>query len=317
MPVHVVDKPLGPTSHDVVAAARRRLRTRRVGHAGTLDPLATGVLLILEDDATKLSPYLTSSDKEYLAWVAFGAATPTWDAEGPIEYGGDATGLSQDAVAAALPRFLKLTEQVPPSFSAVKRGGEASYRAARRGDADELPPRPAGYRRLTLLAFAEWRGLPDRFGPSPDGWAPDRDGRELALPPPLSDGPVALVRVEVAAGTYVRAFARDLGRALGVPTHLGGLARTRVGSVDLERAVPLERIGSASALSEVDALPLPQCVVTEAQAERVRLGQRLPAHELPGDGTVALLDPQRRLVAVATLSPEGMRLLRVWPAPHE
>ena len=314
MPVHVVDKPLGPTSHDVVAAARRRLGTRRVGHAGTLDPLASGVLLVLAEDATKLSPYLTGSEKEYLAWVAFGAATPTWDAEGPIEETGDGDAIDAEAVRAALPPFLDLTEQVPPSFSAIKRGGRASYRDARRGEADELPARPAGYVKLDLLAFGRRDELPARFGPGRAGWGPAEGGRALPLPPALTEGPTALIRARVSAGTYVRAFARDLGLSLGVPAHLAGLTRTRVGSVGLERAVPPEAIDAGRALADVEALPIPRSTLSAAQAARVRQGQRLPVGEVAGEGTVALVDPDGRMAAVASLAPEGMRLLRVWPA---
>ena len=317
MPVHVVDKPLGPTSHDVVARARRALKTRRVGHAGTLDPLATGVLLLLAGDATKLSTWLTGSDKTYLAWVAFGAATPTWDAEGPIAERGDPGPIDTDAIRRALPRFLELSEQVPPSFSAIKTGGEAAYRAARRGDEDvtPLPARPAAYRSSELLAFGDRDALPSRFGPSPDGWRPSPDGRTFDLPPPLAQLPVALLRVEVAAGTYVRAFARDLGRALGVPAHLAGLVRTRGGSVGLEDAVPLDALADDPGIAEADALPLPGVRLSAEDAARVRQGQRLPVGTVPGAGVVSLLDPESRLAAIADLAPGGMRLLRVWNVP--
>ncbi len=318
MPVHAVDKPIGPTSHDLVARARKLLGTRRVGHAGTLDPLASGVLLLLSEDATKLSPWLTGSDKRYLAWVAFGADTPTWDAEGPIGRRGDPSDLTEVGVASEAARFLTVRAQVPPRFSAVKRGGEASYRAARRADpaarAEELPERPAAYRRVRLLAFGARDALPDRFGPGADdgGWQPRDDGRVFELPPPLAELPVALFALEVAAGTYVRAFARDLGVALGVPAHLAGLVRTHAGGIDLARTVPPDRLAEAPGVPEAEALPLEIRTLDPAQARRVRSGQRLPASELPGDGTVGLVDEAGRMVAVAELSPRGMRLLRVW-----
>jgi len=317
MPVHVVDKPLGPTSHDVVARARRLLKTRRVGHAGTLDPLATGVLLLLAGDATKLSTWLTGSDKAYLAWVAFGAATPTWDAEGPIVERADPAAVAPDAIRDALPRFLELREQVPPRFSAIKTGGQAAYRAARRGDEDvaPLPARPAAYRRIELLAFGDRDALPSRFGPTADGWRPDPAGRTFDLPPPLAELPVALLSVEVAAGTYVRAFARDLGEALGVAAHLAGLVRTRVGRAGLEDAVSLEALADDPGVAEADALPLTSVRLSADGAARVRQGQRLPVGTVPGEGAVALLDPDGRLAAIADLAPAGMRLLRVWNVP--
>lgn len=314
MPVHAVDKPLGPTSHDVVAQARRTLGTRRVGHAGTLDPLATGVLLLLAGDATKLAPYLSGADKGYLAWVAFGAGTPTLDAEGPITERGDPSDLDAAAVRAALAPFTELTAQRPPAFSAVKRGGEASHRAARRGDATELPPRPARYHELALLAFGGTDVLPTRFTRTPEGWRPSAQGRELPRPPPLAALPTALLHVRVAAGTYVRALARDLGAALGVPAHLAGLTRTRVGDVDLEDAVPPDRMAEDPGVAEAVALPYPLRTLDPEAARRVRQGQRLPVEALPGEGRVGLVDPQGRLAAVAELHPDGMRLLRVWTA---
>src|SRR5690606_10946162 len=119
--LHAVDKPLGLTSHDAVARARRLLGTRRVGHAGTLDPLASGVLLLMSGEATKLSPYLTGHDKTYLAWVTFGATTPTLDAEGPVSVVADAGGLDEGRLRLALEAFLGVTEQRPPAYSSVKR----------------------------------------------------------------------------------------------------------------------------------------------------------------------------------------------------
>lgn len=314
MPVHVVDKPIGPTSHDLVARARRLFGTRRVGHAGTLDPLASGVLLLLVGDATKLSQFLVGADKAYLAWVAFGAGTPTLDAEGPVVERADAGDLDAAAVEAALPPFLHLREQRPPAFSAIKRGGEAGYRAARRGETEPPPPRPARYHRVKLLALARRDALPARFGPGDGLWVGRADGRMLELPPPLEALPTALIALEVGSGTYVRAFARDLGAALGLPAHLAGLVRTRVGGVDLARAVPPDALARDAGIAEADALPFPVVALGAAQATRVRQGQRLPAAELGGSGTVALIDPEGRLAAVAELAPEGMRLLRVWPA---
>lgn len=318
MPVHVVDKPLGPTSHDVVAGARRRLGTRRVGHAGTLDPLATGVLVILSDEATKLSPWLTGSDKSYLAWIAFGAGTPTLDAEGPIETWGDPSALDATAIQAAFAPFLDLREQVPPRFSAVKRDGKASYQAARAGEENPpLPPRPAGYRRITLLGYGPRASLPDRFGPgedpSEDGWRPDPAGRAFDLPAPLAALPTALIALTVEAGTYVRAFARDLGEALGVPAHLAGLVRTRAGGADLADALSPDVLDVAPGLPAAQALPLPQVHVDAAQAARLRQGQRLPVQELEGEGPTALIGPDGALVAIADLAPAGMRLRRVFP----
>ena len=310
MPVYLVDKPLGPTSHDVVGTARRALGTRRVGHAGTLDPLASGLLLLLVDEATKLSPFLGGEDKAYLAWVSFGASTPTLDAEGPVVAEADASRLDAATLAAALPTFLSLREQVPPEFSAVKRGGVKGYEAARRGEALGLAARPARYLRIDLLAFGAGRDdLPASFSPGPRGWDPAEDGRRFALPAPLGRHPTALLHLEVAAGTYIRSFARDLGAALGVPAHLSGLVRTRVGTHDLARATPLDALAEATPLGLAEAIPLPRVPLGAEEAARVRQGQRL-AMTLAEPS--ALVGPEGELVAVAETVDGRMNLLRVW-----
>ncbi|MDR9392660.1 MAG: tRNA pseudouridine(55) synthase TruB [Trueperaceae bacterium] len=337
MAIHPVDKPLGPTSHDVVGTARRAFGTRRVGHAGTLDPLATGVLVLLTEEDTKLSPWLTGSTKRYLAWVAFGGATASGDAQGPLEARSDPSALDADAIEAAARGFLDVTEQVPPRHSAVKIDGERAYAAAHRGEAyAALPARPAGYRTVTLLGVGPAEALPTTFAPSAGGWRPappDAPGaRAFERPPPLADLPVALFDVEVQAGTYLRAFARDLGEGLGVPAHLAGLVRTASGSVDLADAAPLDRLAEAPALAARDVLPLPAVPLSDDQVARVRQGQRLPLADLAlptalaplarGEATATqdggtdamLLDAAGDLVAIAHLAGGRMRLRRVWPA---
>lgn len=311
MTVFIIDKPLGLTSHDVVARARKLLETKRVGHAGTLDPLATGVLVLLTENDTKLSPFLTGSEKHYLAWVSFGAGTPTLDAEGPVTETADASHLTREAVAGALPPFLALSEQVPPQFSAVKKGGVKGYEAARRGERLELTARPAGYRKVELLDFAEARdALPTRFGLSPDGdWRPGERGVVFTLPDPLGHAPTALFALSVQAGTYVRAFARDLGGALGVPAHLSGLVRTRVGRCGLEEAGSLERLPETPGIESAAALPYPLVRLTDEEASRIRQGQRLP---VTFEGRAGLVDTEDNLVAVAENKAGKMKLLRVW-----
>jgi tRNA pseudouridine55 synthase len=270
MPAFAVDKPLGLTSHDVVARARRALGTRRVGHGGTLDPLATGVLVVLAEGATKLSPYLTGSDKAYLAWVSFGIGTPTLDAEGPIERRAPADHVTAAAVAAALPDFLALTSQLPPAYAAIKQGGVKGYEAARRGEDLDLPPRPCGYRRVELLAFGPWGAVPHGWARAGDGWTPAPGG---PLPPPLDPAaPTAVVALDVRSGTYVRAFARDLGAALGVPAHLAGLRRTRAGTVALEAATPLDALADAAPLDPVALLGLPRVALDAAAASASATG---------------------------------------------
>jgi tRNA pseudouridine55 synthase len=296
MAIHAVDKPLGPTSHDVVAQARRLLRTPKVGHAGTLDPLASGVLVLLIGEATKLSSYLLGADKSYLAWIAFGATTATLDAEGDAILRGDATHVSAAAVIAALPPFLTLEAQRPPAFAAIKQGGVKGYEAARRGAPLDLPERPAGYRTLEWVDFGTFADVAARS--------------DAPLPPPLDPAaPTAVVRATVRSGTYLRAFARDLGAALGVPAHLAGLRRTASGAVTLADAAPLAELATAPSLDPVALLGLPIVALSEREARAVRDGKRIPT---PAAGRAALIDPHGHLVAVADASTGVWRSERVW-----
>lgn len=308
-----VDKPLGPTSHDIVASARRQLGTRKVGHAGTLDPLASGVLVLLSDEHTRLSQFLTASNKTYLAWVSFGATTPTLDAEGPLQPLDSAPSaqLLEARLPAVFPGFLELTEQRPPSYSAVKQAGVRSYAAARRGEELELPARAAGYERIELLATADRAGeLPRSF--SPDGWEPDRDGLTFDLPAELRPLPSALIRLEVKAGTYIRSFARDLGEQLGSAAFLAGLVRVQAGRISLRDAVSADGLSQAAGLAPEEVLPLPAVQLSGEEARRVRLGQRLPPQFTD---TAQLLDPSGRLVAIARVEAGRMKLLAVFPEP--
>ncbi|MFA5550141.1 MAG: tRNA pseudouridine(55) synthase TruB [Trueperaceae bacterium] len=333
MTVYPVDKPLGLTSHDVVAQARRRLGTRRVGHAGTLDPLATGVLTLLVNESTKLSPYLTAGHKRYLAWVALGAGTPTLDAEGPVTEVAEPQATSrlyQERIEVASAEFENVTLQRPPAFSAVKQQGQRSYAAARRGELDEPPERPVSYLSVRLLAFARSReALPHRFARTPAGWRADPAGREFDLPPTLLDLPTALFALEVGAGTYVRSFARDLGAALGVPAHLAGLVRTGAGNVDLTDCTPLEELGAHPGMAPLDALSQPRLQVDGATASAVRQGKKLTLpivettvlHEADG-ALVAMVEPRAPEATTPPAAGEApdastgtvrpVRVLRAW-----
>jgi tRNA pseudouridine55 synthase len=310
MPVYILNKPLNFTSHDVVANVRKLLKTKAVGHAGTLDPLATGVLVILTEEATKLSPFLTESDKHYLAWVTFGIGTPTLDAEGPVSAIADARHITREMIENTLPKFLELTEQLPPQYSAIKKQGVKGYEAARKGETLELPPRPAGYHAIELLEFkSSQNDLSTTFGLTPESlWKAKDKGISFNLPPLLQDSPTALFYLTVKAGTYIRAFARDLGEALGVPAHLSGLVRTRAGKSGLEQAVQLEDIVNHSGLSMTDALPHPLVQLSDEETSRIRQGQRLA---LEFTGRVGLVH-NNELIAVVENDNGRMNLLRVW-----
>ena len=311
MPVFIVDKPLGHSSHDVVAKARKLLKTRAVGHAGTLDPLATGVLVILSGEATKLSPFLTESEKHYLAWVSFGASTPTLDAEGPIAETADASSLTLEKITGALPAFLELKEQIPPQYSAIKKEGIKGYEAARKGQSLDLPPRPAAYYDIQLLDFKETRAaLPQHFSLAPEGhWKANARGISFDLSATLGDYPSALIYLRVKAGTYIRAFARDLGDALGFPAHLSGLVRTRAGQAGLEQAIALEDLTPAKSLSMTDLLSYPLFELSNEDVARVQQGQRLPINQ---EGRFGLISKNKELVAIAETIDGRMKLLRVW-----
>jgi tRNA pseudouridine55 synthase len=284
--VLVVDKPQGLTSHAVVAGARRRLGTRAVGHAGTLDPMATGVLLLLVGEATKLSAYLTLESKAYLAEVSFGRSTDSLDADGetleerPVPPGT----LTPEAVAAALAAERERIEQIPPAVSAIQVDGERSHRLARRGTPPVLPPRPVRVRALTLTSLGE-----DRL----------------------------TLEVAVSKGYYVRSLARDLGERLGVPAHLSALRRTQSGDFSLGEAHPWPLPpGELTLLGVADAARrcLPTAELSAAGAARARLGQTLgdehfltpPASERP----VAWLESPNTLVAIGSRQAEGHRVLR-------
>lgn len=333
MALFAVDKPLGITSHDVVDAARRRLGTRRVGHTGTLDPLATGVLILASNSSTKLVPFLSAEDKEYLAWVSFGATTETLDAEGPVTAEAPVR-FSKKDLETTLPHFLSLTEQIPPAYSAVKIGGVKAYEAARKGESLHLTPRPVKYLEVTLLAF-EPAPKTYRIGPSPNGWeitpvkgpqapgdagtqvkgrpapgdAGTQRGRLVQLPRALGTYPTAVIRLVVGSGTYVRAFARDLGELLGTKAFLSGLVRTRVGRVGLERCVPLEKIDPEHPLEETQALSFPLVQLSHAEVKRVLEGVPLP---IPAQGYVALVDNRRQLIAIAEGDGFKLKIKRVF-----
>ena len=265
----LIDKPAGPTSHDVVAAARHALGERRVGHAGTLDPAATGLLVVLAGRATRLARFVALLPKRYRGTIRFGAETSTDDAAGaPTERDGSWRERSDAEVAAAVSAVAARPTQVPPHVSARKVAGERAYRLARRGADVVLAATPV---RITVLSCG----------------ALDRTSGELQL------------EIECGSGTYVRAVARDVGRELGSRAHLGALRRLAIGPWRVEDAVPLDALGSGAALKPLDEAVrhLPSLAVSAAHAEALAHGRRI---EEPTrlEGPVAVYG-EGRLVAVA------------------
>jgi tRNA pseudouridine55 synthase len=273
----VVDKPAGVTSHDVVARIRRLAGTRRVGHAGTLDPLATGVLVVGVERATRLLTYLVGVEKEYLATIRLGVTTVTDDAEGEVLSRRDAGSLTDAAVAAGVTALTGEIAQVPSSVSAVKVEGRRAYARVRAGESVELAARPVTVSEFEVLAR--------------------RDGTDAELPVADLD-----VRVVCSSGTYVRALARDLGGRLGVGGSLTALRRTRVGPYALAQARTLTQLTEdfgVLAIADAARLAFPARELSDDEARRLAHGIRLPAIGL-GRAPAGAFAPDGSLVAVIT-----------------
>jgi len=283
----VVAKPVGPTSHDVVGLIRRLAATKRVGHGGTLDPFASGVLPVFLGKATRLVEYHLGDRKRYRATVCFGATSTTDDLEGALT---PVTGPAptRAATEAGLDAFRGEIDQRPPAYSAIKVAGRRAYAMARAGQAVELEPRRVTIHELILVSWDET----------------------------IPDEPVAVVDVECSAGTYVRSLARDLGAAIGSGAYLGALVRTASGPFLLEDATDLDAVRAAAEtgpaavealLRPIDSgLDLPTVVVPAPSLVLIGRGQAVgvPAGtgSLPADGPIRLVDEAGRLVAIARLA---------------
>ena len=326
----IVDKPGGMTSHDVVARVRRLAGTRRVGHAGTLDPMATGVLVVGVEKATRLLGYLTLTEKTYVATIRLGQSTSTDDAEGEPTGGSPATDIVPGALDAEIAELTGDIWQVPPGVSAIKVNGQRAYKLTRAGAAPELAARPVTVFEFTVTAVRQV-------------------GDFLDLD--------AVIRCS--SGTYIRALARDLGAALGTGGHLTALRRTAVGPYDLAQAHTLqdledqkrqnpdfERTGAPAAselpshpastpatapaapapspipwitpLADAAAAAFPRLDLTAQDAHRLAQGARLPlpSEDWPAPGTpVAAFGPDSSLVALVTAESGSLRSLAVFSAP--
>lgn len=296
----VVDKPVGWTSHDVVDAARRWFGVRRVGHLGTLDPLATGVLPLAVRQATKLAPFMGEGPKVYVGTIKLGVATDTFDAEGRVTHQHDGPLPDEATVRAALEAFRGESEQLPPMYSSVKKDGVPLYRLARKGEEVEREPRRITVHEISMPHFA---------------------------PPEIG------VEVSCSPGTYVRSLAADLGERLGCGAHLSSLRRTRSGVFLLEQALTpeaLDALAEAGTLEAAlqpaaEALGLPRVRFTAVQARKVGHGTPIPVADAQGDfetGTpprpgdrLAGLLPSGELLAVLELRPDRrlhpLRLLEI------
>ena len=295
----VVAKPAGPTSHDVVALVRRLAATKRVGHGGTLDPFASGVLPVFLGHGTRVVEYHLGDRKAYRATVCFGASSTTDDLEGELTpAAGPAP--TRTTVEAALPGLTGAISQRPPAYSAVKVGGRRAYAMARAGETVELALRDVTIHSLDLEVW--------------DGTDPER--------------PIAVLGVTCSAGTYVRALARDLGESLGSAAYLGALTRTASGPFTIEAATPLDEFRAAAAESPAGLLPFllpldtgldafPVVTLTQDELAAVAKGQFIrPAGGLPGPADhYRLIGPDATLVAIASAAAGRLAPDKVFVSP--
>ncbi|HTI76554.1 MAG TPA: tRNA pseudouridine(55) synthase TruB [Mycobacterium sp.] len=269
----VVDKPAGVTSHDVVGRCRRIFGTRKVGHAGTLDPMATGVLVVGIERATKILGMLTTTDKSYAATIRLGQTTSTEDAEGEVLQTVSASGVTDAQIGDAVAALRGEIAQVPSAVSAIKVGGQRAYKLAREGQAVELAPRTVRIDRFDVLASRRHDDLVD-----------------------------VDVEVDCSSGTYIRALARDVGAALGVGGHLTALRRTRVGRFGLDQARTLDDLAESPRLSySLDQACLqsfPRRDLTAEEAEDTRHGR--PLRPAGIDGIYAATAPDGQVIALLT-----------------
>ncbi|MFI9776617.1 MULTISPECIES: tRNA pseudouridine(55) synthase TruB [unclassified Streptomyces] len=288
----IVDKPSGFTSHDVVAKMRGIAKTRRVGHAGTLDPMATGVLVLGVERATKLLGHLALTEKEYLGTIRLGQNTLTDDAEGDLTSSTDASGVARDAIDAGVAKLTGAIMQVPSKVSAIKINGVRSYKRAREGEEFEIPARPVTVSSFTVYDIRD---------------AVAEDGT------PVLD---LVVSVVCSSGTYIRALARDLGADLGVGGHLTALRRTRVGPYKLDSARTLDQLQeelTVMPVADAATAAFPRWDVDAHRAKLLLNGVRL---EVPGEyagaGPVAVFDPEGVFLALVEESKGKAKSLAVF-----
>lgn len=285
----VIDKPEGLTSHDVVNSVRRLAMTRKVGHAGTLDPFATGVLIVGVNQGTKLLPFLQIEEKEYEATVRLGVETDTLDRDGRILRETRCPSIGHEEMEKILASFVGKQSQIPPIYSAIKKEGVPLYKLARRGVEVEVQPREIEVYGITLRTL---------------------------------DTPYVSFTVRSSSGTYVRSLARDIGTKIGCGGHLNSLRRTRSGSFCIDKAIPLSRLKEMGnkwvdqIVGLREALPLPEVMVDQSKAEMIRMGKELAVEDISSGAEVSgrfMLTCNKDLVAVAEVGESTkLHLIRVF-----
>lgn len=277
-----LDKPRGITSQDAVTLVKRRLGVKKAGHAGTLDPMATGVLLVCVGEATKISSHLMGLRKSYLATLKFGERTDTYDAEGRVIERVDGVLLTADDVLRAASGFTGDIKQIPPMYSAIKQAGQPLYKLARKGVEVKREPRSVSIYSITLEAF---------------------------------EFPFATIKVDCSTGTYIRSLADDMGRSLGSVAHLSALRRLAIGSFTHEQSIPPDGLSIANLLRTDDAIShMPEVVLREDHYLRASHGGPLPAAAYPaiGEGEyLRLKSPDGALFAIARVRGGGIIVERI------
>jgi tRNA pseudouridine55 synthase len=284
-----IHKPAGMTSHDVVGRVRRIIKEKRVGHAGTLDPDATGVLVVAVGSATRLLPHLPTEPKVYRAELCFGVATTTEDASGEVMEQADASALTESQVEAALPRFIGDIAQVPPMYSAVHHEGKRLYDLARQGIVVEREARIVTIHALEKLAFQP--GNPA----------------------------MTTITITCGGGTYIRTLCVDIGKGVELPAHMATLVRTAVGPYRLEDAITLEILeerGQDALIPVEKSLNMPQLIVTDEQAERILRGIAIDIaeHSLTSQNEEVVLLYQDKLLALARFDDRKFKPFKVFAA---
>ena len=288
-----IDKPAGMTSHDVVARVRRVLQTKRVGHAGTLDPDATGVLVVAVGVATRLLPFLPTEPKTYVARIAFGTATDTEDASGRVTREADTSALTEDALQNVLPKFTGEIDQIPPMVSAVHHEGKRLYELAREGITVERAARRVTIHEILASYFI------------------------------AGERAEASLRISCGGGTYIRTLCVDIGEALGLPAHMKTLRRDSVGNFYRDDALPLDTMIQSTREAVVTdwllpierALDMPTVAISDAEAVRVSRGQSVDAFLPPSQTEAVALLHRERLLAIARYQDGELLPYRVFTGP--
>lgn len=264
----IIDKPADWTSHDVVGKLRKLLKTKRIGHTGTLDPFATGVLVMLVGQATRLAQFLDQDQKEYEATIQFGVETETGDLSGKAKGKRQKAKVESETIEKILPQFLGKIEQIPPMYSAKKVDGKKLYKLARKGVEIERKPINVTIQKLEIIQDQS-----------------------------LKTEDQIKIRVSCSAGTYIRTLAEDIGRKIGIPCHLSALRRTRAGKFSINQAITLEKIEKATFISMNEAVShLPEVKLSAQEVKKIRNGMKLSGN-LKAE-FVRLTDAENNLIAI-------------------